>query len=180
MIRFSRALFQPISNRKGYTKPLCCQIVLRFVDHICLAPVVRRQSCKQPTANRFPRNFTSAWFSPGRPLWLRRHAMRCIAAKYASHICVFNAVHCFNARLLTGRGVAFRSLSWRNSCGAAALSVSKETGSLLLSGAAGGKYLQTDYWVFKEQRRQIENAPHFPWRKVRGLHTLKFNFLKVF
>ena len=51
---------------------MCCQIVLRFVDHICLAPVVRRQSCKQSTANQFPRNFTSAWFSPGRPLWLRR------------------------------------------------------------------------------------------------------------
>ena len=32
-----------------------------FCDHICLAPVVRRRSCKQPIANRFPRNFTSAW-----------------------------------------------------------------------------------------------------------------------
>jgi len=67
--------------------------------------------------------------------------------------------------------LAFRSLSWRNSCGAAALSVSKETGRLLLSGAAGGKYLQTDYLVFKEQRRQTKNASHFSWRKVRGLIT---------
>jgi len=66
--------------------------------------------------------------------------------------------------------LAFRSLSWRNSCGAAALSVSKGTDRSLLSGAAGGKYLLTDYSVFKEHGG-MENAPHFPCRKVRGVIT---------
>lgn len=53
-------------------------LALGLVQSFCvltifvLAPVVRRQTCKQSTANRSPRNFTSAWFSPGRPLWLRR------------------------------------------------------------------------------------------------------------
>lgn len=52
----------------------------------------QRRSYKQPIAARFPRNFTSAWFSPGRPLWLRR----------------ITTLSCrFNARLLTGRGVVY-------------------------------------------------------------------------
>lgn len=61
-----------MNNRKGIPCPWANQSFCVVLTIFVLAPVVRRQTCKQSTANRFPRNFTSAWFSPGRPLWLRR------------------------------------------------------------------------------------------------------------
>ena len=94
-----------------------------------LNPRDQRHSCKQPIADRFPRNFTSAWFSPGRPLWLRRIA----------------ALSCrFNARLLTGRGVGFPQPVVAIHAVLPHYLFSKRNRPLVPFGTADGKYLLTD------------------------------------
>ena len=69
--------------------------------------------------------------------------------------------------------LSFRSLSWRNSCGAAALSVPKGTGRLPLLRTVGGKYLQLDYEVFKEHGGK-QKMPLLSMAKSEGLAHLEF------
>ena len=121
-----------------------------FCDHICLAPVVRRRSCKQPIANRFPRNFTSAWISPGRPLWLRRLTAHGTASTLDFWL----------------DGVlSFRSRSWRISCGAAALSALRRSRPLIPCGDSRRKVFADGSFNFQRTTEAYRKPLTFHGKK---------------
>lgn len=140
-------------------------LALGLVQSFCvltifvLAPVVRRQTCKQSTANRFPRNFTSAWFSPGRPLWLRRLTTHTVPLQRSTFdwtgCCLSAACH----------GVIHAVLPH--------YLFQKEHAACPFRGQQAESICS---WIMKFSRNAEanKNAPHFPWRKARGLHTLNF------
>ena len=135
-----------------------------------LNPRDQRHSCKQPIADRFPRNFTSAWFSPGRPLWLRR----------------ITALSCrFNARLLTGRGVGFPQPVMAIHAVLPHYLFSKRNRPLVPFGTADGKYLLTDLFfcqgTIRLPERTEDGEKEFLFSRlyrVRSLHFEPDYFLK--
>ena len=163
-----------MDNRKGATCPWTCSIVLRFIDHICPRTRGRTADLQTIDSESIPQEFHLR-VGLTRPPSLVATARN---AKHCGQICfAYLRIQCCT---LLQRS----TFDWTGCCLSAACHgviravlphylFQKEQAAYPFRGQQAESICS---WIMKFSRNTeaTKNAPHFPWRKARGLHTLNF------